>query len=99
PGVFFRLKGTGLARLKSIMESERYTDSKEENRVKIVARLAANPPSLLGVFKSWEGPKPVEYESLEAGGAPNGKLNESDPIAKLLKRGAPAPSTEPVSLP
>jgi hypothetical protein len=99
PGVFHRLKGAGLARLKTIMESERYSGAKEENRKKIVAKLAANPGSLLGVFKDWTGPRPVDYESLAKGGAPNGKINESDPIVKLLKSSAARPSTEPVSLP
>lgn len=98
-GVFFVLRGQGLARMKSIMESERYSGAKEENRTKIVARLSANPPSLLGVYKAWDGPRPVDYDSLAKGGSPNGKINDNDPIVKLLKRGARAPSTEPVSLP
>jgi hypothetical protein len=47
PGMFFRLKGTGLASFKTIMESERYTAAKEENRLKIVSRLASNQLVLL----------------------------------------------------
>ena len=98
-GVFFRMKGAGLARLKTIMETERYRDAKEENRKKIVARLAGGPISLLGVYKAWDGPRPIEYESLGRGGAPNGTINDKDPFVKLVSSSARRPTTELVTLP
>lgn len=97
-GVFFRMKGQGLARLASIMETERYKDAKEENRKKISAKLAAGPTSLLGVYKAWDGPRPNDYESLAKGGSPNGTINTNDPFVKLLSSSAPRPTADLVGL-
>lgn len=97
-GTFCRLKGVGLQRLTTIMQGERYNGAKEENRAKLVQKLSANPASMLGVYKDWSGPRPIDYESLARGGSPNGKINSADPFVKLMA-GEGRPSSDPVALP
>lgn len=96
-GVFFRLKGKGLSRFSNIMTEARFKGPKEENRVAIVGKLKG-ASALLGVFKSWEGPRPVDYEPLAAGGGPNGNINLSDRFVKFLSARGPKPSAEPFEL-
>ena len=100
PAVNMELRGKGLAAFRRLMEEGVFVGEKELNRRQVLAEIESDPEVLHGVFKQWLPMKPIAYRSIELPDVPpNGALNESDPIARFLKRDAPQPGTELIELP
>jgi len=100
PAVNMELRGTGLATFRRLLEAGVFVGAKELNRQQVLDEIASDPAVLHGVFKQWLPMKPVAYRSIELPDfPPNGALNESDPIARFLKRSAPQARTEMIDLP
>lgn len=100
PAVNMELRGKGLVAFRRLMEEGVFVGEKELNRRRVLAEIESDPGVLHGVFKQWLPMKPVAYRSIELPDVPpNGALNESDPIARFLKRDAPQPGAERITLP
>ena len=100
PAVNMELRGTGLAMFRRLLEAGVFIGEKELNRQQMLAEIASDPEVLHGVFKQWLPMKPAAFRSIELPDVPpNGALNESDPVARFLKREAPQPGTELIALP
>ncbi len=100
PGVNMELRGKGLATFRRLLEAGEFVGEKELNRKQVLDEIASDPAVLHGVFKQWLPMTPVAYRSIERPDVPpNGALNESDPIARFLKRDAPQPGPGLIALP
>jgi hypothetical protein len=99
PAVPIELRGKGLATFQKLMETARFPDFKEEDRLQVLEEIEQNPDGLRGGFRKATPANAVKYHAIEVPTLPpNGGLNEEDRVAVFLKCGAPQPGTDEIKL-
>ena len=93
------LRGKGLATFRHLMETSRFPEFKEPDRLQVLEEIRQNPDGLRGGFRQATPLNAEKYHGIEASSLPpNGRLNEQDRVAVFLKCGAPQPGAGAIKL-
>ena len=99
PSAPIELRGKGLATFQKLMETSRFPDFKEEDRLQVLEEIGQNPDGLRGGFRKVTPVNAEKYHAIEVPTLPpSGGLNEQDRVAVFLKCGSPQPGTGEIKL-
>ena len=99
PAVPFQLRGKGLAAFQKLMETSRFPETKEADRLQVLEEIEQNPDGLRAGFRMVTPANAEKYHAIEMPTLPpNGGLNEQDRVAVFLKCGAPQPGAGEIKL-